>query len=141
MAHKYSGLLATQPCLIFCWCSYWLCEVSENLAPILHSWRDRSRLPRRSGSCHVQLCPARVYRLVCTVLINSSFEGIQGHAIPVHAVAFLSSGGSQPLPAVKKGERIAQLILECIFTPLVEEVGSLSDTSRGEGGFGSTGTN
>ncbi|EDQ90742.1 uncharacterized protein MONBRDRAFT_21377 [Monosiga brevicollis MX1] len=42
---------------------------------------------------------------------------------------------------VKKGERIAQLILECIFTPLVEEVGSLSDTSRGEGGFGSTGTN
>ena len=40
---------------------------------------------------------------------------------------------------VKKGDRIAQLICERIFTPTLVEVSQLSDTERGEGGFGSTG--
>ena len=40
---------------------------------------------------------------------------------------------------VKMGDRIAQLILERIDTPLVEEVQGLEDTVRGTGGFGSTG--
>ncbi|RUS12687.1 Deoxyuridine 5'-triphosphate nucleotidohydrolase [Jimgerdemannia flammicorona] len=40
---------------------------------------------------------------------------------------------------VKAGERIAQLILEQIFTPEVVEVDSLEETERGAGGFGSTG--
>jgi dUTP pyrophosphatase len=39
----------------------------------------------------------------------------------------------------KKGDRIAQLILEKISTPDVMVVSELSDTSRGSGGFGSTG--
>lgn len=43
--------------------------------------------------------------------------------------------------AVAKGDRIAQLICERIFYPVLEEVSSLSDTQRGAGGFGSTGTN
>lgn len=42
---------------------------------------------------------------------------------------------------VKKGDRVAQLICERITYPVVEEVKSLTDTIRGEGGFGSTGTN
>ncbi|KAF7283978.1 hypothetical protein GWI33_022796 [Rhynchophorus ferrugineus] len=42
---------------------------------------------------------------------------------------------------VKKGDRIAQLICERIFYPDLVEVEELSDTNRGEGGFGSTGTN
>jgi dUTP pyrophosphatase len=42
-------------------------------------------------------------------------------------------------PAVKVGDRIAQLVLERIATPEVEEVVSLEDTERGAGGFGSTG--
>jgi len=37
------------------------------------------------------------------------------------------------------GDRIAQLVLERIATPEVEEVASLEETERGEGGFGSTG--
>ena len=37
------------------------------------------------------------------------------------------------------GDRIAQLILEKISTPEVEEVSALEDTVRGTGGFGSTG--
>ena len=40
---------------------------------------------------------------------------------------------------VKMGDRIAQLILEKISTPAVEEVSGLDDTVRGSGGFGSTG--
>ncbi|GAA5834244.1 hypothetical protein JCM11251_000580 [Rhodosporidiobolus azoricus] len=40
---------------------------------------------------------------------------------------------------VKSGDRIAQLILERIATPDVQEVASLSETQRGAGGFGSTG--
>lgn len=40
---------------------------------------------------------------------------------------------------VKKGDRIAQLVLEQIATPIAEEVKELPLTKRGEGGFGSTG--
>ena len=40
---------------------------------------------------------------------------------------------------VKMGDRIAQLILEKIDTPPVEEVQDLGNTIRGTGGFGSTG--
>lgn len=42
---------------------------------------------------------------------------------------------------VAKGDRIAQLICEKIFYPILEEAKTLSDTERGAGGFGSTGTN
>jgi dUTP pyrophosphatase len=40
---------------------------------------------------------------------------------------------------VKRGDRVAQLVLECIKTPPVVKVASLEDTDRGAGGFGSTG--
>ena len=40
---------------------------------------------------------------------------------------------------IKKGDRIAQLVLEKIVTPDVALVLELEDTSRGAGGFGSTG--
>lgn len=41
---------------------------------------------------------------------------------------------------VKKGDRVAQLVLERCETPPVEEVGTIDETERGAGGFGSTGT-
>lgn len=40
---------------------------------------------------------------------------------------------------VKKGDRIAQLIFEKIYTDSFIEVEELDDTVRGSGGFGSTG--
>lgn len=40
---------------------------------------------------------------------------------------------------VEQGDRIAQLILERIFIPDIEEFQSLDNTERGSGGFGSTG--
>jgi dUTP pyrophosphatase len=46
--------------------------------------------------------------------------------------------GSQPFE-FKSGDRIAQLIIEKIETPDVEEVIDLDVTDRGAGGFGSTG--
>lgn len=42
---------------------------------------------------------------------------------------------------VKKGDRIAQLICERITYPEIVEVDTLTNTERGAGGFGSTGTN
>lgn len=41
---------------------------------------------------------------------------------------------------VAKGDRIAQLICERIFYPELVEAETLTDTERGSGGFGSTGT-
>jgi dUTP pyrophosphatase len=40
---------------------------------------------------------------------------------------------------IRKGEKVAQMIIQRKETIAVEEVESLSDTARGEGGFGSTG--
>lgn len=37
------------------------------------------------------------------------------------------------------GDRIAQLVITPVLTPPIEEVSNLSDTARGQGGFGSTG--
>lgn len=41
---------------------------------------------------------------------------------------------------VHPGERIAQMIIMPYFAPVIEEVTSLTETDRGAGGFGSTGT-
>lgn len=41
--------------------------------------------------------------------------------------------------AVNEGDRVAQLVLERIYTPEVLEVAELEESVRGAGGFGSTG--
>ncbi len=45
---------------------------------------------------------------------------------------------AQPV-TLKRGERIAQLVIAPVSRANLEEVADLSDTSRGDGGFGSTG--
>lgn len=50
----------------------------------------------------------------------------------------LHNHGSEP-QTVEHGERIAQLVITPVFTPGFMEAEELSDTSRGSGGFGSTG--
>jgi dUTP pyrophosphatase len=42
---------------------------------------------------------------------------------------------------VKAGDRVAQLVCEKISYPDIEVLDTLDETIRGEGGFGSTGTN
>lgn len=41
---------------------------------------------------------------------------------------------------VRPGDRIAQLVIKPVWLPVIEYVDDLSDTDRGEGGFGSTGS-
>lgn len=41
---------------------------------------------------------------------------------------------------VEPFERVAQMVIAPVIVPTVTEVSELSDTARGEGGFGSTGT-
>ncbi|XP_065220509.1 deoxyuridine 5'-triphosphate nucleotidohydrolase-like isoform X2 [Planococcus citri] len=40
---------------------------------------------------------------------------------------------------IQKGDRVAQLICERIFHPVLKEIQNLSETNRGEKGFGSSG--
>ena len=46
---------------------------------------------------------------------------------------------SAVVQAIKRGDRIAQLVIAKFEPPEVFEVDTLDDTARGEGGFGSTG--
>ena len=46
--------------------------------------------------------------------------------------------GSEPVP-IARGMRIAQLIFAAFATPQLAEVAELSESERGEAGFGSTG--
>lgn len=54
-------------------------------------------------------------------------------------VILFNSG--QEVFRISKGDRIAQLICERIAYPSLEECTSLDETVRGQGAFGSTGTN
>ena len=51
---------------------------------------------------------------------------------------FLHNHGAEP-QIIAHGDRVAQLVVTPVFTPGFVESESLSDTIRGEGGFGSTG--
>jgi dUTP pyrophosphatase len=50
----------------------------------------------------------------------------------------LINHGSEPF-AIERGDRVAQLVLAPVVRAVWAEVGGLSDTERGAGGFGSTG--
>ena len=47
--------------------------------------------------------------------------------------------GAEPF-TIRRGERIAQLVLAPVASARFVEVTRLEDTARGEGGFGSTGS-
>lgn len=51
----------------------------------------------------------------------------------------MQNTGSEAV-TLKRGERLAQLVFARFEAPEVVEAEELSDTTRGEGGFGSTGT-
>ena len=53
-------------------------------------------------------------------------------------LVFLHNHGSQP-QTICSGDRVAQLLVTPVFTPGFVEADALSDTTRGAGGFGSTG--
>lgn len=63
-------------------------------------------------------------------VIDSDYRG--------EIMVMLHNHGSQ-VRQVAHGERIAQLLITPVYTPGFLQVEELSDTLRGEGGFGSTG--
>jgi dUTP pyrophosphatase len=66
-------------------------------------------------------------------VIDSSYRGEIG-------VVLFNSDSSNSF-IVNTGDRIAQLIIENHYNPVFVEVPDLTETNRGEGGFGSSGTN
>ena len=132
---------------------------------------NNAALPKRSidGAAGYDLCasqnctiPAKGKGLVRTGLAISFSAGLYARIAPRSGLAlkkFIDVGagavdsvyrgevgvvlfnhGDQDFE-VKMGDRIAQLILEKIDTPKVEEVQALEESVRGSGGFGSTGVN
>jgi dUTP pyrophosphatase len=65
-------------------------------------------------------------------VIDADYRG------PVKVLLF--NHGDADFP-IAEGDRIAQLVLERIYTPEVVEAQELEESVRGVGGFGSTGTN
>jgi dUTP pyrophosphatase len=104
--------------------------------------------------------PSRGKALVSTDLSIATPEGTYGRIAPRSGLAsknFIDTGAgvidadyrgevkvllfnhSELDFEVKKSDRVAQLVLERIYTPEVVEVENLEDSVRGAGGFGSTG--
>lgn len=81
----------------------------------------------RSGlACKQGLAPANKVGV-----IDSDYRG--------EFVVVLHNHSSEPR-TVAHGDRIAQLVITPVLTPVFTEVDNLSDTTRAAGGFGSTGT-
>lgn len=80
----------------------------------------RSGLSTRSG-----LRPA-----TCVSVIDPDYRG--EYIIPLH-------NDSNEIQVVNPGDRVAQLVILPCYPVHIMEVGELSETERGEGGFGSTG--
>ena len=80
----------------------------------------------RSGlACKQDLAPANKVGL-----IDSDYRG--------EFMVALHNHGTQ-IRTVQHGDRVAQLVIVPVLTPTYTEVAELDDTSRGSGGFGSTG--
>ena len=80
----------------------------------------------RSGmACKKGLAPANKVGV-----IDSDYRG------PITVVLY--NHGSEPV-TVTHGERIAQMVITPVITPAYVQTDDLSDTDRGQGGFGSTG--
>lgn len=54
------------------------------------------------------------------------------------AIVMINTDKHEPFH-IKRGDRIAQLVIQRVIEATTVQVGELDETSRGEGGFGSTG--
>jgi dUTP diphosphatase len=115
----------------------------------------------RSASPDFELEPGEI-RLVPTGLVMELPEGVECQVRPRSGLALkhgitlpnspgtidpdyrgelgviLQNSGREPY-RVERGERVAQLVFHRFLAPNPVEVTAVSDTERGEGGFGSTG--
>ncbi|KAI0698623.1 dUTPase-like protein [Cytidiella melzeri] len=139
----------------------------SNLLVKRHS--EKARIPTKGSplaagydlySAEQKIIPAHGKALIDTQLSIAVPAGTYGRVAPRSGLAskFMIDTGAGVIDAdyrgivfvllfnladkdfeVKEGDRIAQLILERIYTPEVLEVQDLDETLRGSGGFGSTG--
>ena len=72
----------------------------------------------------------RDHGIITTGTIDAGYTG------PVNVVLFNTG---DHIFSVKRGMKIAQLVIKQIITPQIEVVDELEETERGDGGFGSTG--
>ena len=116
----------------------------------------------RSAEEEVVLAPGEI-RLVSTGLLMELPEGVECQVRPrsglalKHGITLPNSPGTidpdyrgelrvimqntgSDAVVIERGERIAQLVFARFETPSVVEVDEMSETTRGAGGFGSTGT-
>ncbi|KAF8901643.1 dUTPase-like protein [Gymnopilus junonius] len=130
---------------------------------------ERARTPTRGSllaagydlySAEKKVIPAHGKALVDTQLSIAVPAGTYGRVAPRSGLAskFMIDTGAGVIDAdyrgvvfvllfnlsdkdfqVEEGDRIAQLIIERIYTPEILEVEDLDQTIRGDGGFGSTG--
>ncbi|KZF25910.1 dUTP diphosphatase [Xylona heveae TC161] len=112
-------------------------------------------------SAHKTIIPARGKALVDTALAIAVPAGTYGRIAPRSGLAakhFIDTGAgvidadyrgevkvllfnhSDKDFEIAEGDRVAQLVLERIYTPEVVEVEQLEESVRGAGGFGSTGS-
>ena len=70
------------------------------------------------------------------MLTNSPGTVDAGYRGEVGVIVY--NGGSEPF-SVRRGDRIAQMVIARLANVALEPVASLSETGRGSGGFGSTG--
>lgn len=73
----------------------------------------------------------RDHGIITTGTIDAGYTG------PIGVVLFNTG---DKIFRVKRGMKIAQLVIKRIITPKVEVVDELEETERGNGGFGSTGS-
>ncbi len=93
-------------------------EIPEGLVGLIYA---RSGMATKRG-----LAPAN-----CVGVIDSDYRG--------EIMVALHNHGKEA-QTISNGERIAQFVLAPFISAAFEEVESLTDTDRGAGGFGSTGT-
>lgn len=70
------------------------------------------------------------------------FAGVvdQSYTGELLIILFNSNSADKSVPfVINKGDKIAQLVIQEIFTPEVIEVDELDETARGDKGFGSSG--
>lgn len=115
----------------------------------------------RCAEAEVVLAPGEI-RLVSTGLVMQLPDGVECQVRPRSGLALkhgvtlpnspgtidpdyrgelriiMQNLGSEPV-TLGRGERIAQLVFARFEAPVVEEVGDVAPTARGDGGFGSTG--
>lgn len=72
----------------------------------------------------------RDHGIITTGTIDAGYTG------PVNVVLFNTG---DKIFRVKRGMKVAQLVIKQIITPKIEVVDELEETERGDGGFGSTG--